>query len=189
MKREEEEQAHVHVDFSSVLFPPDDPESEEDVPSFQVHKPHYYELYCISHIIIFQADEIPAPTASSALPPKAPSASAQTADEIVSRIDDSENVHMGDTTPAGTYPADELPAAPISEDGADISDIPQSFETSAVRDDFEQDVKYSEQCLENLQQRLPVLRRYLLATAREAEACNNLLIHYKASKEAQENRK
>ena len=94
---------------------------------------------------------------------------------------------MGDTTSAGTYPADELPAAPISEEGADISDIPQSFETSAVWDNFEEDVKYSEQCLENLQQWLPVLCRYLLATAREVEACNNLLIHYKASKEAQEN--
>ena len=95
---------------------------------------------------------------------------------------------MGDTTSAGTHPADELPVAPFSEEGADIGDIPQSFETSAMRDDFEQDVEYSEQCLESLQQQLPILRRYLLATVREVDACNNLLIHYKASKEARENK-
>ena len=129
---------------------------------------------------------MPTLTASSGAPPQAPSASEQTAGEAVSHIDDSENVHMGDAAPAGTHPVDQLSAAPISEgEDADISDIPQSFETSAACDEFE----YSEQCLDELQQRLPILRRYLLATVREVDACNNLIIHYKASKETQNNRK
>ena len=54
VKREEEEHVRSHMDFSSVQFPPDDPESEEDVPSLQVNKLHYYELYYIYHIIIFR---------------------------------------------------------------------------------------------------------------------------------------
>ena len=100
----------------------------------------------------------------------------------MSRIDDSENVHMDDATPALT---DELPAASMSaEEEEGVRGIPQAFETSAVRDD----VYYSEKCLDELQRRLPVLRRYLLSTAAEVEACNNLIIHYKDSKKTREDR-
>ena len=59
VKHEEEEHARVHMDFSSVQFPPDGPESEDDVLSFEVNMLHYYEPYWIFHIIIFRPIKCP----------------------------------------------------------------------------------------------------------------------------------